>query len=62
MVLFALLFVWCPLFGIIVYALFLNHRKEVPVTDLWSLALMLSPLCGVLSAAGPLSPEELTQL
>lgn len=49
MVLFALLFVWCPLFGIIVYALFLNHRKEVPVTDLWSLALMLSLYLGGLA-------------
>lgn len=49
MVLFVLLYVWCPLFGIIVYALFLSHRKEVPMMDIWSLALMLSLYLGGLA-------------
>lgn len=49
MALFVLLFVACPLFGIIVYALFLSHRDEVPVADIWVLALMLSLYLGGLA-------------
>ena len=49
MLLFCLLFVWCPLFGILVYALYLGHQEEVSVKRLWVLAVMLALYLGCLS-------------
>lgn len=48
MMLFVFLFVWCPLFGILAYALYLNHREEVSKGRLWALAVMLSLYLGCL--------------
>ncbi len=60
MALFVLLFVWCPLFGIIVYALFLSHRREVPVVGLWILAVMLSLYLGGLAVTKELLGDFFT--
>lgn len=49
MILFYLLFVWCPLFGIVVYALYLCHQEEIPVGRLGILAVMLSLYLGGLA-------------
>lgn len=48
MLVFGLLFVWCPLLGIIVYAIYLCHQEEMPVRRLWALAVMLSLYLGAL--------------
>ena len=49
MFVFGLLFVWCPLFGIVVYAIYLCHQEEMPVGRLWILAVMLSLYLGGLA-------------
>jgi len=49
MIVFYLLFVWCPLFGIVVYAVYLCHQEEIPVGRLSILAVMLSLYLGGLS-------------
>lgn len=49
MILFYLLFVWCPLFGIVVYAIYLCHQEEIPVGRLSGLAVMLSLYLGGLA-------------
>lgn len=49
MLVFGLLFVWCPLFGIVVYAIYLCHQEEMPVGRLWILAVMLSLYLGGLA-------------
>ena len=49
MLLFSLLFVWCPLFGILAYALYLAHQESVSIKRLWGLAVMLALYLGCLS-------------
>ena len=49
MILFYLLFVWCPLFGIVVYAIYLCHQEEISVGKLSALAVMLSLYLGGLA-------------
>lgn len=49
MIVFYLLFVWCPLFGIVVYAVYLCHQEEIPVGRLGILAVMLSLYLGGLA-------------
>ena len=49
MLLFSLLFVWCPLFGILAYALYLSHQEEASFKRLWGLAIMLALYLGCLA-------------
>lgn len=49
MLLFSLLFVWCPLFGILAYALYLAHQESVSIKRLWGLAVMLALYLGCLA-------------
>ena len=49
MLLFSLLFLWCPLFGILAYALYLSQQTEVPIRRLWGLAVMLALYLGCLA-------------
>lgn len=49
MIFFYLLFVWCPLFGIVVYAIYLCHQEEISVGKLSALAVMLSLYLGGLA-------------
>ena len=49
MLLFSLLFLWCPLFGILAYALYLSHQEEASFKRLWGLAIMLALYLGCLA-------------
>lgn len=49
MLLFSLLFLWCPLFGILAYALYVSQQAEVPIRRLWGLAVMLALYLGCLA-------------
>ena len=49
MLLFSLLFLWCPLFGILAYALYVSQQTEVPIRRLWGLAVMLALYLGCLA-------------
>ena len=49
MLLFSLLFVWCPLFGILAYALYLSNQEEASIKWLWGLAVMLALYLGCLA-------------
>lgn len=49
MLVFSLLFVWCPVFGILSYALYLSHQEEVSIRRIWGLAVMLSLYLGCLA-------------
>ena len=49
MLLFSLLFLWCPLFGILAYALYLSQQTEVSIRRLWGLAVMLALYLGCLA-------------
>lgn len=57
---FALLFVGCPLFGIVAYALWLGRQEEVTLGRLWALAAMLSVYLGFLAATKELAGDFLT--
>ena len=60
MLVFGLLFVWCPLFGIVVYAIYLCHQEELPVGRLGALAVMLSLYLGGLAVTKELLGDFLT--
>lgn len=60
MALFYLLFVWCPLLGILIYALYLSHQEEVDIGKIWGLAVMLSLYLGGLAATKELLGDFLT--
>ena len=60
MLVFGLLFVWCPLLGIIVYAIYLCHKEELPVVRLGALAVMLSLYLGGLAVTKELLGDFLT--
>ena len=60
MLVFGLLFVWCPLLGIIVYAIYLCHQEELPVGRLGALAVMLSLYLGGLAVTKELLGDFLT--
>lgn len=49
MLVFSLLFVWCPIFGILAYALYLSHLEEASIKRLWGLAVMLALYLGCLA-------------
>ena len=49
MLVFGLLFVWCPVFGILAYALYLGQQEEVSIRRIWGLAVMLSLYLGCLA-------------
>ena len=49
MLLFSLLFVWCPLFGILAYALYVSHQEETAIKRFWGLAVMLALYLGCLA-------------
>jgi len=60
MMVFALLFVGCPLFGIVAYSVWLTRREEATTDKLWALALMLSVYLGCLAATKELLGDFLT--
>ena len=60
MLVFGLLFVWCPLMGIVVYAIYLCHQEEMPVGRLGGLAVMLSLYLGGLAVTKELLGDFLT--
>lgn len=58
--LFYLLFVWCPLLGILIYALYLSYQEEVGIGKIWALAVMLSLYLGGLAVTKELLGDFLT--
>ena len=60
MLLFTILFLWCPIFGILAYAVFLGHQRKVSVKALVSLAVMLSLYLGCLGTTKELLGDFLT--
>lgn len=60
MMVFTLLFVYCPLLGIVAYSVWMTRREEVPVGRIWGLAWMLSVYLGCLGATKELLGDFLT--
>lgn len=60
MLLFTILFLWCPVFGILAYAVFLGHQREVSDKAVWALAVMLSLYLGCLGTTKELLGDFLT--
>lgn len=60
MLLFMVLFLWCPIFGIIAYAVYLGHQRKVSIKAVWALAVMLSLYLGCLGTTKELLGDFLT--
>lgn len=57
---FTLLYVYCPLLGIVAYSVWITRQEEVSVGKLWGLAVMLSVYLGCLGATKELLGDFLT--
>lgn len=60
MMVFTLLYIYCPLFGILAYSVWMTYREEVSVGKVWGLAVMLSLYLGCLGATKELLGDFLT--
>lgn len=60
MMVFMLLYIYCPLFGILAYSVWMTRREEVSVGKVWGLAVMLSLYLGCLGATKELLGDFLT--
>ena len=60
MMVFTLLYIYCPLFGILAYSVWMTRREEVSVGKVWGLAVMLSLYLGCLGATKELLGDFLT--
>ena len=60
MMVFTLLYIYCPLFGILTYSVWMTRREEVSVGKVWGLAVMLSLYLGCLGATKELLGDFLT--
>lgn len=60
MLLFTMLFLWCPIFGILAYAVYLGHHRGVSIKAIWALAVMLSLYLGCLGTTKELLGDFLT--